>query len=455
MMFLYERKCMKKTKGTKWIVLIIFLLFMGKVSAVKADEIAELKQQMAQQAKLLQQMQQRIEQLETKQADIAKQSQNRVAPADQKQLQRMVTKMFEDNKSDFIAPKWVNNITPFGDFRYRYESLGKTGDTVSNKRRRNRIRARLGFKAKINDEWDTIFRIASGSSDTPTSTNQSLDGAFESKDLWLDLAYFDWHPAAYPGLKFLAGKMKNPFYRVGKNELVWDSDVNPEGGAVSYAWNLSDSTKATIVGGAFWLDERASDADAGYFGIQGRLKRKFDNGSHLLGGLSYYDIGNIKSKAIGGVTLMGNTAVAGTSTYKYDFNIVEGFAEYGWKYNGMPVSVFGNYLENTAAPSGRNTGYSIGAQLNKAKKPGSWQLKASYRKVESDVVFGGLSDSDFIDGGTGGKGWEMGYKYQLSKNINLGLTYFINDRDRRTSGASGGSGSQKFNRLQADLVLKF
>ena len=397
-------------------------------------------------------------QLKSLQNELAKLKAQRAAPpVDKKQIEQLVSKAFEEKKSDFVAPDWVKNITPFGDFRYRYESLqGDDSDSnLTNDRRRNRIRARLGFKAKINDDWDTIFRIASGSSETPTSTNQTIDGAFSSKELWLDLAYFDWHSAAYPGFKAFGGKMKNPFYRVGKNELIWDGDVNPEGGAVEYNWNLSNFTKATLIGGAFWLDERESDADAGYFGIQGMLKREFDDGSHLLGGLSYYDIGNIDSKAVGGVTLQGNTAVAGTSTYKYDFDVAEGFAEYGWKCNGMPVAVFGNYLENTVAPSGSNTAYSIGAQINKAEKPGSWQLKASYREVESDAAFGGLSDSDFIDGGTGGKGWELGYKYQLAKNINFGLTYFINDRDRRSSDASGGIGSQTFDRLQADLVFKF
>jgi hypothetical protein len=49
----------------------------------------------------------------------------------------------------------------------------------------------------------------------------------------------------------------------------------------------------------------------------------------------------------------------------------------------------------------------------------------------------------------------LGFKYQLAKNIQAGLTYFINERDRRTSDASGGSGSQNFNRLQADLIFKF
>jgi hypothetical protein len=156
---------------------------------------------------------------------------------------------------------------------------------------------------------------------------------------------------------------------------------------------------------------------------------------------------------------MGNTATTpGGLIYKYDYNIIEGFAEYGWKYNGMPVAVFGNYLENADAPGGRNTAYSIGAQLNKAKKPGSWQFKVSYREIQSDAAFGGLTDSDFIDGGTGGKGWVLGGKYQLTKNMQAALTYFINERDRRSSaggGGSGGSGSQSFNRLQADLIFKF
>ena len=381
---------------------------------------------------------------------------------DQKQLEQLVNKTFEEKKGEFgVAPDWVKKITPFGDFRYRYESVhdkDSADGELGNERRRNRIRARLGFKAEINDEWDTIFRIATGSSDTATSTNQTLDDSFEEKDLWLDLAYADWRPQQYPGLNVFMGKIKNPFYKVGKNQLIWDGDVNPEGGAASYEFVLNDATMATLVGGAFMLNERDTDADAGYFGLQGRLKHEFDGADYLVCGLSYYSIGNIHSQtsAGSGVTLMGNTATTpGGAIYRYDYDMAEAFAEYGWKCNGMPVAVFSNYVENTAAPNGNNTAYSVGCQLNKAKKPGSWQLKASYREVESDAAFGGLSDSDFIDGGTGGKGWAIGGKYQLAKNIQAGLTCFLNERDRRNTGGSGGSGSQNFERLQADLIFKF
>ena len=437
------------------LILVAAAIMIATPQIANADELGELKAQMAA-------MQKRLEQLEAKQAQQTKAA----VAVDQRYVDSLVGNAIEKNKGSIGAmPEWVNNITPYGDFRYRYESISNTSaEVVSNNRRRNRIRARLGIKVKINDEWTTDFRIASGSSDSPTSTNQTTEGSFESKDLWLDLAYADWHPETMPGLNIYAGKMKNPFYKVGKNQLIWDGDVNPEGGAFKYAWDLNTSNAATVTGGAFWLDERSSDADSGYFGIQGMLKHILDDSSHLIGGISYYDIGNIDNKSVDGVDFKGNTqSAAGATTYMYDYDMLEFFGEYGFHCGEMPVSVYGNIVENTAAPSGRNKGFLIGATLNKAKAVGSWQLSANYRELESDAVFGGLSDSDFIDGGTGGKGWQLGYKYQLAKNVQAGLTYFINDRDRRIgdgdddpfAGSSGGSGSQNFDRLMADLIFKF
>ena len=47
------------------------------------------------------------------------------------------------------------------------------------------------------------------------------------KDLYFDLAYFNW--TAAEGLNVLGGKFKNNLYRPGKNALIWDNDLNPEG----------------------------------------------------------------------------------------------------------------------------------------------------------------------------------------------------------------------------------
>lgn len=432
------------------LVLIMLVLVMTVSQNAKADEISDLKRQLAEQQQMLLKMQQRLDQLEIQQTEAAKQAP--LSPADQKQMELMIAKMFEENKSDFVAPDWVNNIKPFGDFRYRHESIDDT-DTGADKRNRNRIRARLGFKAEINDEWNAIFRIATGSSDSPTSTNQTLgdsgSDSFSSKDIWLDWAYADWHPASMPELNVYFGKMKNPFYNVGKNQLIWDGDVSPEGIAARKVIKLNDSTEAVFTGAGYWLAERSGDADASFWGLQGYLKHKFDNGNNLICGLTYYDLGNVDDTTLSGVGLNGNSS-NGSGGYMYDFDIIEGFAEYGFKLNEMPLAVFGNYVENTAAPSGRNSGYLIGARLNKAKKPGSWQFTYNYRDLQSDAVFAGLTDSDFILGGTGGRGHKLGYKYQLAKNVQAALTYFIAERDNRS-----GSGNQDVKLLQADLIFKF
>jgi hypothetical protein len=111
----------------------------------------------------------------------------------------------------------------------------------------------------------------------------------------------------------------------------------------------------------------------------------------------------------------------------------------------MPVSIFGNYVKNTVATTSEDTGWLIGGKLNKAKDPGSWQLAYNYRRVEADAVLGVFSDSDFIGGGTDGKGHEFEFKYQFTKRIQGALSYFLNER----------GDDNDYRRLMADLVFKF
>jgi len=351
------------------------------------------------------------------------------------------------------VPDWIKNINISGDFRYRLESIdGETAGDWATGRNRHRVRARFNIGTKLDEEWDLGFRLASGSAD-PASTNQSLDESFSTKGLWLDLAYFDWHPLSVKGLNVFGGKMKNPFYKVGKTELVWDGDLNPEGIAAKYVMPLGESDKLHINGGGFWVNEEAAGVDTSLWGIQAYINHDLQNKQYVLGGLSYYDYGNIENKGDlttpwgGDPSFFGNTATG--STYDSDFDIVEGFVEYGFEYANMPVSIFGNIVQNTVASTGEDEGWLIGFKLNKCKAPGSWDFRYNYRDLDADAVLGAFSDSDFIGGGTNGKGHELGLNYQLTKNIQAGLTYFVNERDR-------GSGSgDRYRKLQADLQFKF
>ncbi|MCF7955353.1 MAG: putative porin [Phycisphaerae bacterium] len=423
----------------KWILLVVVVVFGFQGTALKASEIDELKEQLAQQAKLLNQMQQRLEKMESSQQD------------QEKMVDKKITEAVESKQFASLpdSAKWIEKIKWGGDFRYRHEMIDD--DTATTQRDRDRIRARLKIQAMINNEWDAYFRIASGSSDSPTSTNQTLgdsgSDSFSSKDIWLDWAYANYHPESIDGLNVKIGKMETPFYRVAKHQLIYDGDLSPEGGAVSYGWNLNDSTTANLTGGAFWLRERGSDVDTSLFGAQGYLKHKLDSDSHILGGLSYYDFGNIKGQTLAGIGSKGNT-VAGDGSYLNDYDLLEAFGEYGFKLGATPASVFGSYVNNTGATSSEDTAWIVGAKYNKAKKPGTWEASYNYRDVEADAVVGGLCDSDFIGGGTDGKGHVLGFKYQLAENTQAALHYFINEKNASTTG-------DNFNLLQADLIFKF
>jgi len=99
---------------------------------------------------------------------------------------------------------WTDRVKLDGDFRYRYEHIDPQG---SSSRTRTRIRARTNIKAKVADNIDVGFGLATGGDD-PVSTNQTLGGGGSSKDVVLNLAYVDWEAA--DGLHIFAGKFKNP-----------------------------------------------------------------------------------------------------------------------------------------------------------------------------------------------------------------------------------------------------
>ena len=141
-------------------------------------------------------------------------------------VDRAVTEQIDERMA---AVSWAERMRWKGDFRYRYESI----DVEDKDRRgRNRIRARVHLEADVSDTVQVGFGLATGGED-PVSSNQTLGRGGSSKDLRIDLAYFDWD-----GLKdshVYGGKFSNFVHRPGKNQLLWDSDWRPEGTGIG--WN--------------------------------------------------------------------------------------------------------------------------------------------------------------------------------------------------------------------------
>jgi hypothetical protein len=412
----------------KKIVVSAACLFVLSLAAgsLNADELTDLKQQ-------VNQLQQKIDQLEAKQNQQIAQDANRAV--EQKKISSQLDSM-----------KWTKNIKINGDLRYRFEMIDED-EKVD--RVRNRIRARLGFNAEVTDDVMVGLRLATSepfASDKgdPISTNQTLDDAFSKKTIWLDLAYFKWSPKS-TGLNVFGGKMENPFFRAGSNQLVFDSDLTPEGMAAQWTAPFSENDEIFANGGGFWINEVSSGADTSLWGIQGGLKHKFADKSTLTGGAGYYNYGNIEgSEALVGTGFQGNSNAGGK--YINDYDIAQVFGEYGFNIGKKPAAVFADYVVNTSARTSHDTGWLAGGKYGKCKDAGSWEFTYNYRDIQADAVPGAFNDSDFVGGGTNGKGHCFGYTYQLAKNLQGALTYFLDDK---------GDDDHNYDRLQADLNFKF
>ena len=393
----------------------------------------------------------------------------------------------------------INNLKLNGDFRYRFEDIHADPETFNTvgvrgplskaeqtkDRMRHRLRLRLGFEWTINDEVTVGGRLATTMNADPISTNQTLTDAFSKKAVWLDTAYFDYHPSRVPGLKVMGGKMNNPFYVPGKTQMVWDQDLTPEGLAVSYTNTMESSPTGPVyrevplelaaTAAYFLVQERAIDVETQMFGVQGTAKYNFeaDGSTSLLAGASYYDYGNIKG--FPPLFDQGNTfgnalslAILGGSAFcADDFNIVEGFTEFTIPVFERPLALYGDFAYNTAPIDknydGNNSGiaWALGTTYGRCVTPHSWSLRYEYRDVGRDAVVGAFTDSDFGGGGTNSKGHILGADFMVLKNTRLAVTYFINDnmgsdwlRLVPTFGAKE-KVDGPYRRLQVDLNFKF
>jgi len=366
-------------------------------------------------------MQKELAEIKTQQAEAAK------VPVSKKKINALVSKAIEEQKTKMqLVPDWVNNIKIKGDLRYRHE--WKDDESKTDDRNRHRIQARVGVYGKVNEEVDVGIRLASGNSSTPTSTNQDLDGAFSSKNIWLDLAYFDYHPAAIKGLRVLGGKVKNPFYRAGGSNLMFDSDVNPEGIGAACKTKPGDNLPVFGTVGGFYIEERSTDADTSLWAMQAGATYNLPSmeKTYVTAGGGYYNVGNIEGQDLGAFAGNKNT----NGGYDSDFDIAQAFIEVGLPVNDLPVKVFGDFLVNTAAASSEDTGTLFGASVGKCKNPGSWKFTYNYRDLEADTVIGALAEGTFAGGGTDIKGHTLSADCQLAKNWQFAASYFMAERTR-------------------------
>lgn len=348
-----------------------------------------------------------------------------------------IRKEIAAGKSDSL-PAWVQNFKLKGDFRLRYQmdhTKKQSSTATTDDQHRARIRARLGVEGKASEKLKVGLGFATGKADDETidkdtarSTNQTLGNGFSKHTLQLDYAYAEY--AALPWMTLIGGKFKNPFWEPG--DLIWDSDINPEGGAAIFTKRLNQKTELFFNAAGLVLEESSDHENDPTLAV-GQLGGNFvmNNKVSIRGAVSYYDTIAAVGKALDGTTSTNSTS---NSLLKYDYNwfapaveikILEPLSSIGL--NLPYMALFGEYVNNIASGvRDRNTGYMLGVKFGaeKVQQRGDWQLKYNFSKYGKDAFLDILPDSDRYGGNTGVKAHEAALEIGLGANTWLGVDYY-------------------------------
>lgn len=387
---------------------------------------------------VIRELREQIAVLSEKVTELEKKSAGQAAVPSETAVQATVA---DESTKPAARESWTDKVSLQGDLRVRYENIDEEG---LDERNRNRFRARLGVTAKPQDNLEVGFGLSTSQDGDPVSSNQTIGDGGSRKDVYVDLAYFDWKPVG--GLSVMGGKFRNPLYRPGKHALLWDSDWNPEGLGVVYRNGM-------FFGNAIgtWLDGDSSGESAelvvgGQVGMTVPLAEEVK----LTAGVGYYDF----SVAGRGTFYGGDNAFGGngfdpaTLTYLNDYEELEAFAELAFRVLGLPATVFVDYVNNRAADD-FDTGWAAGVTLGQVKSRGSWELSWVYQDLEADAVIALLTDADFGGGGTGNSGHVLRGTYALGDRWNVATSYFINDIEEDSGTKTG------YDRFQLDLNFRY
>ena len=355
-----------------------------------------------------------------------------------------------------LMKKSEPNIKLKGDLRTRYQWEKRKGN--ANQEDRVRLRLRVGADGKVNDKVKAHFQLATGSRNDLRSTNQTLGGnaneAFGHYDFWIDQMYVDYAPADWA--KIYGGKMplSSVFWQTG--DMLFDSDINPDGASVVFNKELTGGIEGFVNAGWWILQDRALQSKVSLSYIQPGIKTKImDNASlKLAGGYLYYN--SLKGKDVDVVISSKSSDTNSTvdSGLAYDFNSFIFSSELGVDkpVSFLPyASIFGDYVNNLDAPS-NNTGYLLGLKFGdkKIKDWGQWQAKYVYRHIGQDAVLDIFPDSDALGGKTDVEVNEFIFEYGIGKNVTFGLDYYLSERIKATA-----NNHSREHLIQTDIVYKF
>lgn len=349
----------------------------------------------------------------------------------------MAQSQVNETASGTTMTEFVPSSKFAGDFRYRHQ---ETKDNQKEKRPIHRIVFRIGQNFKIQPDLNFTYRLMTGaannsgnisigdkSSNTQGSPRYSigLDQAFVTYNLKTDLNFF-------------VGKMPQFFQSGGKNQIILDRDITPEGFGAQYKYVVIEKILDTSFNiASLWVREKYDDSlgedqtDSFLNVAQAVINYKFYSEYSMNIGLGVYSYTAIKDGKPNDFTVQstpdfkGNTANE-LSNYLYNYNIQQKFLELKWLKKSFEVLIFSEFIENTAADTMNKAHiYGFGFGYN------AFSLTYMKPTVQSDSVLAIYSGSDFASGQTDSRGYIIQAEYKLNKNA--ALTYLVSNAERTVS----------------------
>lgn len=375
------------------------------------------------------------------------------AGADQQQMQREQIRMLVDqalaeNKGKF-APDWLDNLKFAGDLRLRYEFRRRETSPL-NDESRGRFRLRFGFeKAWPAEDLTVGFRLASGSSNDPTSTNQTFQ-MFQKDAVWFDKAFARWTPKAVKGLSVTAGKMANPWET---SDMIWDPDVNPDGIWVQYDVSGLGPITPFVGAGVFQLfaPENSARSNADLMSYSAGMRFQITKDVRWTAAANFFEYSNLDDALAGGAFAGrgGNTNIRDSRFHMFDLSNKVEFTAFNLPWTGYIDWVQNN--DNNLATH-RNTGFATGVKVGQNKKKGDWSARYMWKCLEANAVPDYFAESDFgWNTFTNRRGHLWGVDYNITDSMTAGVSLFLTEPIK----AAGANVKENRFTLQADLVWKF
>lgn len=323
-------------------------------------------------------------------------------------------------------PTVSDTLTPYADFRFRYES---DWDSVNSRgmpradRDRLRIRGRIGLKFEPTESLSFEVRARTGNSYSQTSPHLTIydfdGGPTNEFDGILDKYYVKYSADDY---WIWAGRNGLPFWK--QNELFWSDDVTITGAAFSKTtdWQEGSLTGTT---GAFFLPD-------GGWGLNGQM---------YAGQLVYQRMfGDLKFTAAEGLYFLdgsnGATKLRNGNGMR-DYLILGSQVQLSRDLAGIPFTIGADFYSNlkeysptsdpfaTANPN-QDFGYVLSLTGGELKDPGDFQWGYYYAYLETFAVNASYAQNDYVRWGSATqtdssdlKGHEVRMTYRATPKLDI------------------------------------